>query len=85
MAYQGKLRQRQPGVDHGWTSNKGQKAKCGRGYEYVVGQRGTCSESPVPGHIEYCAKRHPSPITELTKQVKQLLDPANILNPDAVI
>jgi hypothetical protein len=69
----------------GWASNKSQKAKCGRGYEYVVGQRGTCIESPVPGHIEYCAKRHPSPIAELTKQVEQLLDPDDILNPGAVI
>jgi FAD linked oxidases, C-terminal domain len=85
MAHQGKLRQRQPGVDHGVGVEQEQKAKCGREYDNVVGQRGTCDESPVPGHVECCAKRHPSPIAELTKQVKQLLDPDNILNPGAVI
>ena len=71
MAHQGKLRQRQPGGDHGVGVEQEQKAKCGRGYDYVVGQRGTCNESPVPGHVEYCAKRHPpSPIaTIISKSV----------------
>ena len=51
-ADQGKLRQRQPGGDHGVGVEQEQKAKCGRGYDYVVGQRGTCNESPVAGHVE---------------------------------
>jgi hypothetical protein len=48
-----------------------------RGYDYVVGQRGTCNELAVLGHVEYCAKRHPRPIATFILEERNYGDEVN--------